>query len=91
MVKFLPRGSWVDGRSRVDGHDLRSAFWRSDDGSWICIDPVTIEHPQGRLQVAPGMTLIPGTLYMGIDLASWLDEQLKKARGPDNLSYPAPG
>jgi hypothetical protein len=55
--------------------DVRDAFWRNDDGSWICIDPVTIEHPQGRIQIASGTTLIPGRRFMGVDLAAWLDEQ----------------
>lgn len=61
----------------MDERDVRRAFWRNEDGSWICIDPVTIEHPNGRVQVAPGTTLLPGMLYMGIDLARWLDENVK--------------
>jgi len=39
---------------------------------------VTIEHPKGRVQVAPGTTLLPGLLYMGIDLADWLNRQTRK-------------
>ena len=65
-------------------HDLRNAFWRNQDGSWICIDPVTLDHPKGRVQVAPGTTLTPGMLYMGIDLAIWLDEQIKKLSSPSH-------
>ena len=57
----------------MEERDVRNAFWRNDDGSWICIDPVTIDHPKGRVQVAPGTTLVPGTPYMGIDLAAWLE------------------
>lgn len=57
----------------MEEKDLRSAFWRNEDGSWICIDPVTIDHPHGRVQVAPGTMLFPGSLYMGIDLALWLE------------------
>jgi hypothetical protein len=37
--------------------NVREAFWRNEDGSWICIDPITIEHPKGRMQVSPGTTL----------------------------------
>ncbi|HEU5176754.1 MAG TPA: hypothetical protein VFU24_04820 [Burkholderiales bacterium] len=59
--------------------NVRDAFWRNEDGSWICIDPVTIEHPQGRMQVSPGTTLTPGVLFMGIDLASWLDQQFRNS------------
>lgn len=63
-------------------HDVRDAFWRNEDGSWICIDPVTIDHPQGRMQVSPGTTLTPGMLFMGIDLAAWLEEELRKLLPP---------
>ena len=66
----------------MDRHDVRSAFNRNEDGSWICIDPVTIEHPKGRMQIALGTTLTPGRLYMGIDLATWLDEHIKKLVSP---------
>ena len=59
-------------------HDVRNAFWRAEDGSWICIDPVTIDHPKGRVQVAPGTTLKPGMPYMGVDLARWLEEQIRR-------------
>ena len=62
----------------MEERDVRNAFWRNEDGSWICIDPVTIEHPQGRVQVAPGTTLQPGICYMGIDLAAWLNDHMQK-------------
>jgi len=55
--------------------DVRNSFWRNEDGSWICIDPVTIDHPKGRVQVSPGTTIRPGVPFMGVDLASWLDQQ----------------
>jgi len=59
--------------------DVRESFWRNEDGSWICIDPVTIEHPTGRVQVSPGTMLTPGMLFMGIDLATWLDQQFRNS------------
>lgn len=70
-------------------HDVRHAFWRNEDGSWICIDPVTIEHPKGRVQVAPGTTLMPGVSYMGIDLAEWLDGEPRGPRQSDDGSRAA--
>jgi hypothetical protein len=57
--------------------DVRQAFHRNQDGSWVCIDPVTIEHPQGRVQVSPGTMLKPGGVYMGVDLVRWLEEQAR--------------
>jgi len=62
--------------------EVRDAFWRNEDGSWICIDPVTIEHPAGRIQIAPGTTLYPGRRFMGVDLAGWLEAQATKPPPP---------
>ena len=60
-------------------HDVRQAFYRNEDGSWICIDPVTIEHPKGRVQVSPGTMITPGVPFMGVDLAAWLDQQIRNS------------
>ena len=55
--------------------DVRQAFFRNPDGSWVCITPVTIEHPHGRIQVSAGTTVKRGEAFMGIDLAAWLEQQ----------------
>jgi hypothetical protein len=60
-----------------DGQVLK-AFRRNDDGSWTCISPVRIDHPRGRIEVTPGTRLAPGTMFMGADLAAWLEEQARK-------------
>lgn len=54
----------------------RKAFRHNRDGSWSCIAPVTLEHPNGRIQVTPGTRLTRGTPFMGIDLAEWLDRAI---------------
>ena len=64
----------------MDRRNLTDAFWRNDDGSWICIDPVTIDHPNGRIQLAPCTILTPGKIFMGVDVARWLEEQLGMRR-----------
>jgi len=56
--------------------DYFLSFRREKDGIWVCLEPVTIFHPNGRLEIAPGQSLRKGTFYMGVDLAAWLDEQL---------------
>ena len=66
----------------ADGQDVTSAFSRNDDGSWICIDPVTIDHPKGRIQVTPGSRFLQGTIFMGMNLAAWLDQLASKAAAP---------
>jgi hypothetical protein len=50
-----------------------NAFFRNPDGSWSCIAPVTLKHPTGRIEVAPGCTFIEGKNFMGVDLAEWLN------------------
>ena len=78
-IEIVRRGAYLPrvggGETAIATHDDRDAFWRNDDGSWICIDPITIEHPKGRVQVSPGTTIKPGVPFMGVDLATWLDEQ----------------
>ena len=56
--------------------DILTSFHRDANGTWTCLDAVTIEHPRGRIQVTPGSRFSPGTNFMGVDLAAWLDEQL---------------
>jgi hypothetical protein len=82
-IRLPMRLCWLSHRKKhLEVQELRNVFSRNEDGSWTCIDSVTIDHPQGRVQVAPGTALLPGILYMGIDLANWLDEQIKKNAPP---------
>jgi hypothetical protein len=62
---------------------VTSSFWRNADGSWICTEPVTLNHPHGRMQVTPGTTFRRGESFMGVDLALWLDDQANKDQPPD--------
>ena len=55
------------------------SFRREKDGIWICLERVTIQHPKGSIEVTPGSSFKKGDEHMGIDLASWLDEQLINA------------
>jgi len=58
--------------------DVLNCFQRHENGSWTCVSPTTINHPHGRIQVTVGSTFQPGTIFMGVDLASWLDEQASR-------------
>lgn len=62
--------------------DFKHAFRRDPDGSLTCIAAVVIHHPQGRIEVARGTRLTRGTVFMGVDLATWLDEQLQQRSVP---------
>jgi hypothetical protein len=50
-------------------------FRRERSGVWICVVPVEVVLPQGRIQVVPGLEVSPGKTFMGVDLAKLLNEQ----------------
>ena len=56
--------------------DLTRSFCRNADGSWTCTEYVTFDGPGGRIQVTPGSTFYPGTMFMGFDIAMWLQQAL---------------
>jgi hypothetical protein len=49
-------------------------FLRDRHGAWICVERAELQTPSGRVQVTPGSRFMPGTTFMGVDLAKWLDE-----------------
>ncbi len=58
------------------------AFKRNPDGSWTCVRNVTLEGPGGRLQVTAGASFYRGMVYMGVDLASYLEANAKSGTPP---------
>ena len=54
--------------------DICSAFRRNPDGSWTSIGSVSIKGPSGQVQVGTGMTFNRGVLFLGLDIAAWLDQ-----------------
>ncbi len=55
-------------------NEICQSFRKNADGSWTSIGSVTINGPNGSIQIGPGMTFQRGVLFMGLDLAAWLDE-----------------
>ena len=53
-------------------------FVRIHTGKWTCVRNGEFDGPNGRIQVAIGSTFTRGTVFMGIDLAQWLDEEYEK-------------
>ena len=49
---------------------------------WICVEPATLELPQGRVQAAPGTRFTVGTKFMNIDVARLLDEEYSRQNAP---------
>jgi hypothetical protein len=64
-------------------------FTRDPDGAWRCIGPATLETDSGRIQVTAGSRFAPGTVFMGVDVAAWLDTQASLQRNQGKGSAPA--
>ena len=62
--------------------ELLKVFARDDSGAWTCLHPVELEGPNGRIEVTAGSRFAPGTAFMGIDLARWLDERTAEFLAP---------
>jgi hypothetical protein len=65
---------------------IYSAFKQNADGSWTCVAPITIHHPNGRVQLAPGTTVARDKAFMGVKLAEWLDENRPPGQSTLRLS-----
>jgi hypothetical protein len=63
------------------------AFQRNADGSWSCIRDVTLNGPGGRMQVSAGKTFRRGTLFMGVDLAGFLDQESRREDATRGLNH----
>ena len=50
------------------------SFLREKYGGWLCTEPAELELPSGRIQVAVGTRFTRGTRYMGVDVATLLEE-----------------
>ena len=72
----MPHAIWGSWRKRVDSF-IRN-FVREAEGAWRCVQPAELNWNSGRIQVAPGTTFTRGTMFMGIDLASLLEEHHQK-------------
>jgi hypothetical protein len=62
------------------------AFQRNADGSWSCIRDVTLNGPGGRIQVPAGKTFQRGMMFMGVDLARFLEGQARGGTPSVDLS-----
>ena len=58
--------------------DFIQHFVREADGTWECVSNAELDAPGGRIEVCAGSRFVPGTRFMGVDLAKWLEEQHQK-------------
>lgn len=53
-------------------------FRREGAGVWVCVEPATLDLPQGRVQVAAGTRFTLGTTFMNVELAKLLDDEYRR-------------
>jgi hypothetical protein len=63
--------------------DYMKSFIRHPGGIWECTAAAEFNSPSGRIQVAPGTRFSRGTMFMGVDIAAWLDEQHQRTARRD--------
>jgi len=56
-------------------------FVRDEHGAWTCISTVDLDGPSGRIQVPAGARFAPGTVFMGLDMARWLEKLHNETSG----------
>lgn len=50
-------------------------FQKNPDGSWTSVGSTRISNSSGgEIQIGPGMTFNKGVQFMGVDLATYLDD-----------------
>ena len=52
---------------------VTDAFRRDADGTWTCIEAITVDHPSGPIQFSLGAKFHPEDVFMGVKVAKWLD------------------
>lgn len=57
----------------MDSSDILQRFERRPDGTWVCLEAVTIETAHGPAAVEPGMTFHYGEPVDDVDLAELLE------------------
>ena len=70
-------------------HNFIKHFVRDADGVWRCLEAAELNSPMGRIQVTVGSRFSPGTNFMGVDLAKWLDEEyaMSRPRGSNSMVF----
>ena len=68
----------IAGSAFAQQDDLTCAdFQHNPDGSWTPLTAMTINAPNGQIEIGPGVSLTAGLPIMGIDLAATLDQNCK--------------
>lgn len=53
---------------------IHDAVEKDSEGNWHCLNAISIEMEQRIIVISAGMTFTKGVIFMGVDVAKWLDE-----------------
>ena len=53
--------------------NISGAFRSNDDGSWTTIRPIALTHKDRIIGLGRGITVEPGDVLVGLDVAGWLE------------------
>lgn len=55
-------------------HEILNYFEHRDDGSWVCVRPVTLTTTRASVDIRQGMRFNYGGRVGGLDLAEYLEK-----------------
>jgi hypothetical protein len=64
-------------------------FRKNSDGSWTCISTTVLHGQLVRVKIEPGMTFLPDSLFIGLDIAKMLDAEANMKIGTTTKSGPS--
>ncbi|NNM72382.1 hypothetical protein [Enterovirga aerilata] len=57
----------------MDSYEILNRFEKQPDGTWICLEPVTVQTAHGPVAVAAGMAFHYGEKLDDVDVAELLE------------------
>jgi hypothetical protein len=57
---------------------IEKAFEKDEEGTWTCVEACSLNINQKELVLGKGLTFSKGVPYMGVDVAEWLENNLRQ-------------
>lgn len=54
------------------------AFEKDEKGNWLCVKTCSIDMEKKEISLSAGWKFTKGNLYLGVDVAKWLEEHQEK-------------
>ena len=57
--------------------NLEDSFTKDEEGNWTCVQACSLTIDLKEMRFSEGLTFAKGTPYMGVDIADWLEKNIK--------------